>query len=288
MEKTAQNTNPLSRYYRQPQIYIKLPSGGKYYDQSVIAESATGEHAVMPMTTMDELKFKTPDSLMNGQATVDVIKSCIPSIQDPWKLVNYDIDTVLIALRIASYGETMDVTAGVPGTDETMTHTVNLPQQLEVIRSQEITDTFKLDGGLEITVRPLTYKQITDAQLKTFEQQKMFAQVQNSDLPTEEKTKRFGESFNQLNAVNTNLLIENIAKITLPDGTTVEQADYIKEFVANADAKLIKQLEQHLIEIRQQGSIKPFKVDASEEQIKAGAPASYDVPITFDNANFFV
>jgi hypothetical protein len=40
--------------------------------------------------------------------------------------------------------------------------------------------------------------------------------------------------------------------------------------------------------MRQQGSIKPIRIKATEEQIKAGAPVSYDVPITFDNANFFV
>ena len=288
MKKTAENTNPLSSYYRQPQIYISLPSGDKYYNDGVVEKTATGEHAVMPMTTLDELKFKTPDSLMNGQATVDVIKSCIPSIRDPWQLVNYDIDTVLIALRIVSYGETMDVTAGVPGTNEQMTHSVNLPQQLEVIRSQNMTDSFQIADGLTVTVRPLTYKQVTQAQLKTFEQQKMFAQVQQSDLPVEEKTKRFNDSFQQLSMLNSTLLIENIKSITLPDGTVVENSAQIKQFVDNADAKIIKELEQKLIEIREQGSIKPFTVKSTEEQIKAGAPATYQVPITFDNANFFV
>lgn len=288
MEKTAENTNPLSSYYRQPQIYISLPSGDKYYKDDVVEKTATGEHAVMPMTTLDELKFKTPDSLMNGQATVDVIKSCIPSIRDPWQLVNYDIDTVLIALRIASYGETMDVTAGVPGTNEQMTHSVNLPQQLEVIRSQNMTDSFQIADGLTVTVRPLTYKQVTQAQLKNFEQQKMFAQVQQSDLPVEEKTKRFNDSFQQLSVLNSSLLIENIKSITLPDGMVVENSAQIKQFVENADAKIIKELEQKLIEIREQGSIKPFTVKSTEEQIKAGAPATYQVPITFDNANFFV
>ena len=288
MEKTTENTNPLSSYYRQPQIYISLPSGDKYYNEGVVEKTATGEHAVMPMTTLDELKFKTPDSLMNGQATVDVIRSCIPSIRDPWQLVNYDIDTVLIALRIASYGETMDVTAGVPGTNEQMTHSVNLSQQLEVIKSQNMTDSFQIADGLTVTVRPLTYKQVTQAQLKTFEQQKMFAQVQQSDLPVEEKTKRFNESFQQLSTLNSSLLIENIRSIALPDGTVVDNSAQIKQFVENADAKIIKELEQKLIEIREQGSIKPFTVKSTEEQIKAGAPSTYRVPITFDNANFFV
>ena len=284
----TENTNPLKRYYRQPQISIQLPSKGRYYAADVVENTTTGEHAVLPMTAMDELAFRTPDSMMNGQATVDVINSCIPTIQDPWQLVNYDIDTVLIAIRIASYGETLDVTAGVPGTNESATHTVSLPQMLEQLRNIEVTDTCELKDGLKITVSPLTYKQITESQMKTFEQQRIYAQVSQSQMTAEDKTKRFTDSFKILGDLNMNLLISNIERITLPSGESVTDRAQIKQFVENADAKLIKELENKLIDIRQQGSIKPFKAKATEEQIKAGAPATYEVPITFDNANFFV
>ena len=284
----AENTNPLERYYRQPQISIQLPSKQKYYLETVVQKTATSEHPVLPMTAMDELAFRTPDSMMNGQATVDVIKSCIPTIQDPWQLVNYDIDTVLVAIRIASYGETMDVTSGVPGTNVSATHTVNLPQMLDQLRNVQITDTCVLKDGLKITVTPLTYKQITESQLKTFEQQKIFTQVSQSDMSAEEKTKRFTNSFKILSELNMNLLINNINSIILPSGESVNNREQIRRFIENADAKLVKEIETKLIDIRQQGSIKPFKVRATEEQIKAGAPATYEVPITFDNANFFV
>jgi len=284
----TENTNPLKRYYRQPQISIQLPSKSRYYAADVVETTTTGEHPVLPMTAIDELAFRTPDSMMNGQATVDVIKSCIPTILDPWQLVNYDIDTVLIAVRIASYGETIDVTSGVPGTNESATHTVSLPQMLEQLRNIEVTDTCELKDGLKITVSPLTYKQITESQLKTFEQQRIYAQVSQSQMTAEEKTKRFTDSFKILSELNMSLLISNIERITLPSGESVTDRAQIKQFVENADAKLIKELENKLIDIRQQGSIKPFKAKATEEQIKAGAPATYEVPITFDNANFFV
>ena len=284
----TENTNPLKRYYRQPQISIQLPSKARYYAADVVEKTTTGEHPVLPMTAIDELAFRTPDSMMNGQATVDVIKSCIPTILDPWQLVNYDIDTVLIAVRIASYGETIDVTSGVPGTNESVTHTVSLPQMLEQLRNIEVTDTCELKDGLKITVSPLTYKQITESQLKTFEQQRIYAQVSQSQMTAEEKTKRFTDSFKILSELNMSLLISNIDRITLPAGESVTDREQIKQFVENADAKLIKELENKLIDIRQQGSIKPFKAKATEEQIKAGAPATYEVPITFDNANFFV
>ena len=76
----TENTNPLKRYYRQPQISIQLPSRERYYPDDVVQKTTTREHPVLPMTAMDELAFRTPDSMMNGQASVDVIKSCIPTI----------------------------------------------------------------------------------------------------------------------------------------------------------------------------------------------------------------
>jgi hypothetical protein len=282
------NTNPLKRYYRQPQISIQLPSRQKYYPETVVQKTTTGEHPVLPMTAMDELSFRTPDSMMSGQASVDVIRSCIPTILDPWQLVNYDIDTVLIAIRIASYGETMDMISTVPVTNESITHTVNLPSMLEQIRRDQITDECTLKDGLVIKVRPLTYRQITQSQLTTFEQQKIYAQVSQSEMTTEEKTKRFTASFKLLGELNMSLLIDNIETITLPSGESVSDKDQIKKFIENANSTLVKELENKLITIRQQGSIKPVRVKSTEEQIKSGAPVNYDVPVTFDNANFFV
>jgi hypothetical protein len=284
----TENANPLKRFYRQPQISIRLPSQEKYYTPDTVLKTATGEHPVLPMTSMDELAFRTPDSLMNGQATVDVIKSCVPTILDPWRLVSYDIDTVLLAIRIASYGETMDVNFTVPVTNEKMTQVVNLPALLDTVRAQTITDSCTLDNGLVITVNPLTYKQVADSQIKSFEYQRMYVQVSQSELSAEEKTKQFTNSFKKLSDLNFQLMSDNISKITLPTGEVVTDQKDIKDFIRNADSKMIKEIEEKLITIRQMGSVKPLKIKATEEQIRAGVPTTYDVPVTVDNSNFFV
>ena len=50
----------------------------------------------------------------------------------------------------------------------------------------------------------------------------------------------------------------------------------------------MKELQDKLIELRTQGAVQPVKLKATEEQIKKGAPVSYEIPVTFDTANFFV
>ena len=284
----VENTNPLNKYYRQPAIYISLPSKGKYYTAESYQQTETGEIPVMPMTAKDEIAFKTPDAMINGQATVDVIKSCCPNILDPWQLTNYDLDTVLLGIRIATYGETMDINATVPVVNEQISHTVNLPALLETVKNIEIKDSFTTDTGFEVFVKPLTYKQTTNAQVKTFEQQKMVAAVGQSQMTDEQKSQKFAEAHKALTELNFEILSTSFSKIKTPDGQTVEDQNQIKEFLNNADSKTVNDLQNKMLEIRNQAQVKPIKLKTSEEQIKKGAPVTFEVPLTFDNSNFFV
>ena len=98
-------SNPLQKYFRQPKLYISLPSKGAFYPIGALEMPENKEVPVYAMTAKDELVFKTPDALLNGQATVEVIKSCIPAIKDPWNIPSIDLDTILVAIRMATYGE---------------------------------------------------------------------------------------------------------------------------------------------------------------------------------------
>ena len=283
----TENANPLNKYFRQASIYVKLPSGTDY-PQDVVTKSETGEIGIMPMTAKDEVRFKTPDALMNGQGVVDVIQSCVPDIKDAWQIKSYDLDTILVAIRIATYGETMEINFNVPGANESVAHTVNLPAILDEIQKTTVDTAFTLKDGLKITVQPLTYRDMTSTSLQTFQQQKMYSAIQDSELPDEDKAKRFNDAFKKLTELNSSILLKNMASITMTDGTVITDPAHIKEFVDNANATVIKEIETKLMDLRTQGAVKPLKLKASEEQIKKGAPASYEVPVTFDTSNFFV
>ena len=283
----TENSNPLNKYFRQPAIYVSLPSGTDY-PPHVVTPTQTGELGVMPMAAKDEIRFKTPDALMNGQGVVDVIQSCVPEIKDAWQIKSYDLDTILVAIRIATYGETMDINFTVPGANESVSHSVNLPAILDELKAVKVDGHITLDDGLKITVRPLTYKDMTTTSLQTFQQQKMYTAIQDSQLSDDEKAKRFNEAFKTLTDLNSSILLKNMQTITMPDGTEITDPTHIKEFVDNANTTLIKEIEQKLTTLRGQGAVKPLKLKATEDQIKKGAPASYEVPVTFDTANFFV
>jgi len=282
-----ENTNPLQKYYRQPQIYIKLPSGGKYYPAEVFTPTETGEIPILPMTAKDELAFRTPDAMINGQSTVDVIKSCVPNLKDPWKMINYDTDAILLAIRIATYGEMMEINFRVPTTNEEMSHSLNLPALLEDLGRIKIKDEMTTSKGFKITINPLDYQTLTKVQIARFEQQKMYGTIDSSTLTEEQKQTAFAKSFQVLNTVNFSLLVDSIKSITTPDGTEVTDRTQIIDFCNNADSKTVNEIQDLLSELRVQAQIPALKMKSTEEQIKKGAPASYEVPVTFDNSNFF-
>jgi len=282
-----ENSNPLQKYYRQPAIYIKLPSGGRYYPREVFTPTETGDIPILPMTVKDELAFKTPDAMINGQATVDVIKSCVPNLLDPWKMVNYDTDAVLLAIRIATYGETMDISFRVPGTDEEQSHSLNLPALLEDLGKANIEDQTTTSKGFKIEIQPLDYRTLTKIQIARFEQQKMYGTIDSSAMTEEQKQTAFAKSFETLNTVNFSLLVDSIKSITTPEGNTVIDRAQIIEFCNKADTKTITEIQEKLSDLRLQAQIPPLKIKTTEDQIKKGAPASFEVPVTYDNSNFF-
>ena len=283
----TENMNPLEKYYRQPAIYIRLPSRGKYYTKEVYTPTETGEIPVLPMTAKDELAFKTPDAMINGQATVDVIKSCVPNLKDPWKMVNYDTDVVLLAIRIATYGENMDIGFRVPVVNDEQSHTLVLPELLEQLGRIEIQDETTTSKGFKIQIQPLDYKKLTKIQIARFEQQKMYGTIDSSSMTEGEKQSAFGKSFATLNMVNFSLLVDSIKSITTPGGDTVVDRAQIIEFCNKTDSRTINEIQDKLSELRLQAQMAPLKIKSTEEQIKKGAPASFEVPVTFDNSNFF-
>ena len=277
--------NPLKKYFRQPKVYVTLPSNGQFYPEGALDIPENGEYPVLAMTAKDELAMKTPDALLNGQATVDVIQSCMPNIKDAWKLPSVDLDAVLIAIRIATYGEDMEITTKVPGMGEERSFNIDLRQLLNKLVTANYDGEVSL-GDMTVSTRPLTYAEFTEASLKTFEEQRIFALVNDEEISDGEKLFKFNSSFKKLTDLTVNTLTQSIVEITVGDDTVTNPA-HIQEFVDNADKTFFTSITDHLDNQKKKFSIEPLKVNSTDEDVAAGAPKNWEVPITFDQANFF-
>ena len=248
--------NPLETYFRQPSIYIKLPSGGKNYPMGAIEFNENSELAVYPMTAKDEIKMKTPDALLSGQSTVDVIKSCIPQIKDPWKVLSVDID-------------------------------VSLSEVLDNLDKSVPDGTVTLDNGLTIQINPVDYSLIAKQQLRVYDEQKMLQAVTNSDMDESEKIKRYTETFNKIANYSVDEMLASVQAVTVPGQDTVTDKAFIQEFITNMDVATSKEIKKSIDTINAIGKAKSIKVQSPDADVEKGAPAQFDLPLTFDVANFF-
>lgn len=281
-------SNPLAGLMRQPRIYIKLPSNGSYWPQDSLVPTETDEYPVYSMTAKDELILKIPDALMNGQAIVDVIEHCIPNIKNAWLIPAIDLDVVLIAIRLATYGEKM-VTPLTFGDDIEMEYTVDLRNVMDSLMQQISWDpVVSVNPNLTIFVRPLNYKQITETALQTFETQKIMQIANNDKMPEEEKLALFKESFKKLSNATIGAVGASIYKIDSSQGST-DDPMFIKEFIDDVDKDIFNAVQTHIEKLRVQNTVKPISVPVTEEMLAAGITGStVEVPLTFDASTFFV
>ena len=287
-QTTGQNTNnPLQKYFRQPKLHVRLPSGGKYYPPGTLDLPESGEVAIYPLTAKDELLLKTPDSLMNGTATADVIKSCVPQIKQPWYMPSLDVDALIIAIRIATYGEKLTITVKVPNVGNEKDFEIDLNTVIAPLMSATFADTIKMDN-MTITLRPLMYTEITKDSLRSFEEQRVYNLVNDETVSNEEKMARFREAFNRLTDLTVETVAKSIAKIELMDGQVVSDPKHILEFMQNTSKEFYTTILDHITEQRDKFAVKPFIANTTKEEQEKGAPETFEVPITFDQSNFFV
>ena len=107
-------------------------------------------------------------------------------------------------------------------------------------------------------------------------------------MTDEQKSQKFSEAYKTLTDLNYTMLNDSFEKIITPENQTVVDKQQIQDFIANANTTLITEMQEKMIALRAQAQVKPIRLKATEEQIKKGAPVSFEVPLTFDNSNFFV
>jgi hypothetical protein len=184
--------NPLSRYFRQPTIYMRLPSGGQHYPAGSLDLPANGELPVFPMTVRDEIINKTPDALFNGSAVINLIQSCVPNIKNAWDIPSIDLDSILIAIKVATYGQNLDITGSCTHCQETSDYVIDLNRTLAEIGRSDYGSAQRI-GQFEIMFRPLNYREINETSQEQFSEQKILNILPDSGLTDKERIQQIND-----------------------------------------------------------------------------------------------
>lgn len=268
--------NPLQQYFRQPKIFIRLPSAGAYSKPGTFTQDISNL-PIYGMTGMDEIILKTPDALLTGESVVRVIQSCVPGIADAWEISVIDADLLFAAIRIATYGNDMTVSHQCGNCSEINEYDMDLSRVVEYYNQCKY-DNRVLVGDLVVKTQPLTYRQATTINLKNFEMQQKLRQLENLEGETQQRL--INELYENLATIQNDMYRMSIESIEV-HGQVVTDANHIDEWLKNCDNSVYETIKAHIIHNREVWSspVFPVKCEHCETESK--------IFINLDQSNFF-
>ena len=252
--------NPLTNYLRKPEIYVKLPSNGKWWPDGSIEIPPNQEIPILAMNGHDDIMMRNADGLMNGASSVEVIQSCVPHIKNAWLGPNLDIEYLFIAIRIASYGSEMQMEKKCSKCNETTKFGINLQYILNNIQIPDFDIPLQI-GDLFVMLKPASFQLTNFTAQEIFEQQRAILATRSNDLTLEQKEKILKDSIKKLSDIAVSKLIEYIDYILLPDGQRVNDKVFLQEFIDQVTRKDFNILKSGIEEKNKQYGISdlPFK-----------------------------
>lgn len=273
------DTNPLKQYFRRPAIFLKLPSGGKGYPAGSLDLPENGEVPIYPMTAIDEITTKTPDALFSGTALIDLIKSCVPSISDPWQIPNVDMNPLLVAIRTATHGSVMEIVSICPSCKEETKFDVNLSGILAGFTPGKYDTSLKLAEDVSIKFKSISYKDVNKAAVAQFNLQKTLTNVvQITDV--DQRQDKTIEVLKGLNEIAFQVIADSIEYIKVPTATVFEK-EYIIEFIKGCDVQSFDKIKDFARELRESTETKPLHVQCFHCQHE------YDQDFNVNPVDFF-
>jgi len=277
----AAPVNPLAAHFRLPGLSIRLPTGGAFFPEGGVVLDAAGEVAVYPMRAADEILLSSPDALMNNSAIVSMIRSCVPAIKMPELVTTPDLDALLMAIRIASGGETMDLITQCPKCQEENTFVIDLPAILSAMADIPPVNLIRVSDDIVVYLRPHTITAQTKILLDVFKETRA-AQAMDLDetLSEEDRSQKSSDIMQRLTKINFYGIAACIEKIVVPTAEVDDQG-YILEFIENTDKNTLAKIRKGVEALNAMGITKTMQAQCPH------CEHEWDAAIEFNPATFF-
>jgi hypothetical protein len=200
------------------------------------------------MTAIDEITYRTPDALFNGSAVVSVMQSCVPNIKNCWAVPAVDVDTILISIRIASYGHEMEVATKCPSCGESADHVLDLRSVLDTMKAPDYQKVLKY-GDMEFYFKPLTYKDLNDNNQTQFNEQRALQTINSVDTSEEDKISAMSRVLKKITEITVNAMALSIAAVKTPSALVTER-EFIDDLLKNCDRKLFSMIRDHVLALK--------------------------------------
>lgn len=298
--------NPLKNFFRKSKFRITLPSAGRWYPPDSLKPNSDGTLDVFAMNANDDIRFRAGEITMSGQSTLDLVKSCLPGILEPESIPSIDIDSILLAIRAASYGDIFTTTISVPGTTLTRKLDLKVSDLLNSIPGtpDEWDNELEIESDtnmkLKLILVPINLRDLFRLTKAITGQQRALQNTLrdvNTSEMTEEQTQKFDASLQSITGTAVDLICDSIkeAKVIMPDGTVSTQISssdpiskaQIRQLILNLDVAYFNAIRDHLDAQKKKYTINTGLIRATEQEIAAGAKTEWQADIVFGGSDFF-
>lgn len=271
--------NPLQEFYRQPKIYVSLPSQGIFNKVGSLTGDLTNT-PIYGMTGMDQIMMKTPDALLTGETTVALLESCCPGVKDGWEVNALDIDLLLTAIRIATYGNDMAITHTCKNPECKATHDYDIDLGMVIGHFAKCKyERSLVYNGLTINLQPLTYRITTDLSIRNFELQQRLHNAKSIEDAEEQKSV-VAQVFKELGMIQNEIYTNSIESIDTGK-TVVTERRFIADWLRNSDKQAFDTIRDHFNTNKASWKIPTVTIACSVCNTTA------ELEIDLDQANFF-
>jgi len=255
------NSSPLQKYRRQPKLYIDLPSKGQWYKQGALEK--VEELEVYSMTANDEILTKTPDALLTGNAIVKIIENCIPSIKNAGSVTNRDLDYILAAIRIASYGDSITVGHKCSQCKNEDQFALALQPVMDHLSSVQPVYEIKVKDFV-FRLRPLLYKEMVENQILTTQVRRQAFEISDSEKDIAKRTELLNSLYESINDKTKKVICSIVTEIITPEGDSETNPIFIEDFILNSEGDYYDAIQKTYTGNNEKMTIPNSEIECSE------------------------
>jgi len=272
MSKKTEANPLLADVENYPHITVTLPTRGLFYDDDMFEEGTDpNELEAHAFSMWEEVHYNNPFAIMSGKASTKMAKTVAPAILKPAELCSYDIDMLMLAGRLASYGDKMKVTLTCNNPDEKARMTgegddvvyakcdakndmeINIQELMNTYPMIDSTDDWRIElpNGQLVLLRPALYRDIIETMKVGVNQNKIMEAMKRFDDISEEKKMELNEaSLDNYKTVRIAILISSILGVTTSDGSvTVKAREHITPWLETLKSSWIEIIQDKLTEL---------------------------------------
>lgn len=237
-----------------------------------------GNHPVYSTIVADEYTMRTPDALLNGYATTNIIENCCPDFDDAKSLLFCDIQHLLASIKIATQGHSFDFDLVCPKCKSNDPYEANLQLSVPFLTARRWYTPLQIDD-LVIRLKSPTYQDYSVYSMEEFRLTKQIYMVSSLNSPEVYGT-ALASLIEQKRSLVNGFYLSCIQSITI-NKKTVTSKKHIGEWFNECDGSLQKIVTDYIDAARKDCSLPDLQVTCSE------CSHPFSIPLDLDFCTHF-